>query len=145
MVSSSAAKEKRRRAKPPAGKSRFIKRLSVTKHNFKRYWLLLIMMLPLTAVIIVDQYIPLSGLVMAFKNVNYVDGMYKSPNVGFRNFEFLFNSGDAWLITKNTLYYGFVFIVLNLTLAVLIALVLNELRGKFNILFQDFQKYPLSV
>lgn len=125
------SKGSQRQATPPANRSRIVRRFSITKNNFRRYWILLIMMLPLTAVIIIDQYIPLTGLVMAFKNVNYVDGMYKSPNVGFKNFEFLFNSGDAWLITKNTLYYGFVFIVFNLVLAVLIALVLNELRGKF--------------
>ena len=127
----SISKGSQRQAKPPSNRSRIVRRLSITKNNFRRYWILLIMMLPLTAVIVIDQYIPLTGLVMAFKNVNYVDGMYKSPNVGFKNFEFLFNSGDAWLITKNTLYYGFVFIVFNLVLAVLIALVLNELRGKF--------------
>lgn len=99
--------------------------------NFSKYKSLVFMMLPLTIIIFVNSYLPMPGLIMAFKNVNYYDGIFKSPNVGMANFEFLFNSGDALKITLNTLYYSIIFIVLNLTVAIIMALGLNELRGKY--------------
>ena len=67
------------------------------------------------------------GLVMAFQNLNVTKGILASPFVGFKNFQFLFATTDAWVITRNTVCYNLVFIVVNMFLAVTFALLLSEL------------------
>ncbi|MBO9607110.1 MAG: sugar ABC transporter permease [Paenibacillaceae bacterium] len=70
------------------------------------------------------------GILIAFKNVNYALGILGSKWVGLKNFEFLFRTKDAWLITRNTVLYNAAFIALNLVVAVAVAIALNELRAK---------------
>jgi putative aldouronate transport system permease protein len=87
------------------------------------------------------------GVIIAFKNFNYADGFLNSPWSGFKNFEFLFKSEDAWIITRNTIGYNLVFIFLGLFISVIVALILNELRSKLmSKLFQSviFLPYFLS-
>lgn len=67
------------------------------------------------------------GLIMAFQNLNVAKGILASPFVGFKNFEFLFATTDAWVITRNTVCYNLVFICVNMFFAVLLALLLSEL------------------
>lgn len=93
-----------------------------------RYWPLYIMLLPGTIYLIINNYIPMSGIVVAFKQYNLKDGLYFSPNVGLKNFEFLFKTKDAWLITRNTIMYNLVFIILGTVLAITVAIILNEIR-----------------
>ena len=57
----------------------------------------------------INNYMPMAGLVVAFKNYNVVDGIFGSPWAGLSNFTYLFN--DAWTITRNTLLYNIVFII----------------------------------
>jgi len=90
----------------------------------------LLMLAPAFLFVFVNNYIPMFGAVIAFKNFNYVDGFLHSPWSGFKNFEFLFKSEAAWRITRNTIGYNLVFIFLGLVLAVTCALVLNELRSR---------------
>lgn len=78
-----------------------------------------------------NNYLPMVGVLIAFKDINYAKGIWASDWVGFKNFEFLFSTEDAFIITRNTILYNLVFILLNVTLAVLIALLLNEIRRKF--------------
>lgn len=96
----------------------------------KRYWPLYLMLLPGTIYLIINNYIPMTGIVVAFKQYNVRDGLYHSPNIGLKNFEFLFKTNDAWLITKNTVLYNLVFIVLGAVLAITVAIILNEIRSK---------------
>lgn len=103
--------------------SGFLKELKVNKALF-------IMMMPAFIFIFINNYVPMFGVVIAFKNFNYADGFLKSPWSGFDNFQFLFKSSDAWTITRNTIGYNLVFIAIGLILAVTIAIVLNELRGQ---------------
>ena len=63
-------------------------------------------------------------------NLNYTDGIWGSKWIGFDNFKFLFASNDAWLIIRNTLLYNISFLLINTTLAVLLALLLNEVKNK---------------
>lgn len=72
----------------------------------------------------------MTGIVVAFKQYNVRDGIYHSPNIGFKNFEFLFKTNDAWLITRNTIFYNLVFIVVGTVLAVAVAIILYEIRNK---------------
>lgn len=80
-------------------------------------------------------YLPLFGVLVAFKKFRLFGGgffssLVKSEFVGFDNFKFLFSSGDAWIIVRNTILYNFAFIILGVVLPVIVALLLNELRNK---------------
>jgi putative aldouronate transport system permease protein len=94
------------------------------------YWVFYVMMLPAIALLIINNYLPMFGVVIAFKNVNYQQGIWGSPWVGFTNFKFLFATSDAWTITRNTVLYNVVFIALNLVCAVAFAILFNEMRSK---------------
>ncbi len=98
----------------------------------KRYMPLYLMMIPGLAYLIINNYIPMAGLVIAFKQVNFRLGILASPWVGLSNFEYLFTSNEAFTITRNTILYNVVFIVLGTVMAVAVAILLNELRGKFS-------------
>lgn len=87
------------------------------------------MMIPGAAYLIINNYIPMLGLQIAFKKFNYTDGMWKSPWTGLSNFTYLFKTKDALVMTRNTILYNIAFIVLGTLLAVTIAIVLNELKG----------------
>lgn len=103
-----------------------------TKHSSKlfRYLPLYLMMLPGCAYLIINNYIPMTGIVLAFKQYHFKTGIYHSPNVSFKNFKFLFTTKDAWVITRNTICYNLVFILLGTVLAVGVAILLNEIRAK---------------
>ena len=89
-----------------------------------------ILALPAILVIFVFSYIPMAGIFLAFKNINYEDGIFHSPWVGFDNFKFFFTSSDAWLVVRNTLGYNIVFIVVGTALSVLFAILLNEVISR---------------
>lgn len=91
---------------------------------------LYIMALPTIVWLIMFCYLPMSGLVLAFEKYNVKDGIFGSQFVGLKNFEYLFTTTDAFIITRNTVLYNLAFIALNLLLSVLIALLLNEIRSK---------------
>lgn len=95
-----------------------------------RYLALYLMTLPGLVYLIINNYIPMGGIVIAFKNINWRKGIIASPFVGLKNFEFLFKTRDAWLITRNTLLYNVAFIAIGMFLAVFVAIVLNEIRSK---------------
>lgn len=91
---------------------------------------LYIMMVPGLIYLFVNNYIPLAGLVIAFKKLNYNIGIFKSPWVGFKNFEFLFKTKDAFIIFRNTIGYNFVFIVLGTIFSLIVAILLSEVTNK---------------
>ncbi|MCD1259956.1 sugar ABC transporter permease [Paenibacillus athensensis] len=97
----------------------------------KKYWIFYVMMLPAAALLFVNNYIPMAGVLIAFKNINYTKGIIASPWIGFDNFKYLFSSDAAWVITRNTIGYNIVFIILNLVIAVAFAIMFNEMRSKF--------------
>jgi ABC-type polysaccharide transport system, permease component len=88
------------------------------------------MILPAVALVITFGYIPMTGLVLAFKNYRYDLGIFRSPWSGFDNFRFFFLSGSGWLVTRNTILYNLVNLATSQALAILIAIVVNEMRGK---------------
>lgn len=102
------------------------------KHIFsKKYFPLYLMALPTILWLILFCYLPMGGLVLAFKRYNVQDGIFGSEFVGFKNFEYLFTTTDAFRITRNTILYNIIFISLNLLLSIGLALLLNELRSRF--------------
>jgi len=92
---------------------------------------LIVMCLPAIAFFIVFAYAPLPGSWIAFTNFNYHDGIFGSPFVGLRNFEFLVKSGQLWNLTRNTVLYNVAFIVLGNIVQVALAIMLNEIRSKY--------------
>lgn len=91
---------------------------------------LYIMMIPGLLYLLINNYIPMAGLIIAFKKVNFEIGILKSPLIGFKNFEYLFKTKDAWIITRNTIGYNALFIVLGTLIAITVAILLNEVAGK---------------
>jgi putative aldouronate transport system permease protein len=93
--------------------------------------ILLLMVLPAVLHVLVFAYLPMGGLVLAFKQFRYADGIFGSPWVGLENFRFLFLSGQAWIVTKNTLLYNAMFIAVNTTMQITLAIFLSEMVGKY--------------
>lgn len=102
-----------------------------TNRKFKRYLPLYMMMLPGLLYLFINNYIPMGGLIIAFKRFNYADGIWNSPFVGLSNFKFLFSGNDSILILRNTVLYNAVFIILGTILSVALAIMLNSVRQKF--------------
>lgn len=84
----------------------------------------------------INNYIPMVGIVIAFKKVDYSVGIFNSPWAGFSNFKMLFaTSGsffksDAWIITRNTLLYNVAFIVLGIVTGVIAGICLAGIARK---------------
>ncbi len=97
---------------------------------FKKNLPLTLMALPALTLMVLFKYLPLSGIILAFKRYNIRDGIFGSSWNGFKNFEYLFKTRDAFVITRNTLGYNLLFIALDLVLAVTVAIILNELHQK---------------
>ncbi len=93
---------------------------------------LFILALPAILLIFVFAYLPMAGIFVAFKNINYVDGIFKSPWNGLANFRFFFEN-DAWSVTRNTLFYNAAFIVIGTVFALMFALMLNEIKSRLAI------------
>jgi len=106
-----------------------IKRNPVVK-AFRKHWMLYSMALPAVILLIVFNYLPMVGIVMAFQDLDYSKGIFTSPFVGLKNFEFLFASSMIWDITRNTILYNVAFIIVNTVLSVGLALMINELTNK---------------
>ena len=92
------------------------------------------MLLPGTTLAVIYCYIPLPGILLAFKRLkhhgNIFESFFKSEWVGFRNFRYLFDTPDAVAITRNTVLYNLTFIFTTMILAISLAIALSELRNK---------------
>ncbi len=104
--------------------------VSRTIRHFKRHWRLHLLALPTVVYLLLFCYLPMFGVTLAFQNYNISKGFFGSEFVGLKNFEFLFNTQDAWRITRNTVLYNVAFIALNTSMSVLLAIVFNELFFK---------------
>ncbi|MGO4548246.1 ABC transporter permease [Paenibacillus sp. 2TAB23] len=100
------------------------------KTQYRKYAPLLIMMIPGLLYILINNYLPMLGIVIAFKDVNFAKGILQSDWVGFANFEYLFKTTDAYIITRNTILYNLVFIILGTVLSLAAAILLNEIKSK---------------
>lgn len=99
------------------------------KNVLKEYWPLYLMMLPALLYLLINNYIPMAGMVIAFKKLNFAKGIWASPWAGLKNFKFLFASKDAWIITRNTLLYNVAFILINMVVGIAIAILITEVRN----------------
>lgn len=108
----------------------FKKRKSARKIKLKRYLPLFIMMAPGLIYLLINNYLPMFGLLVAFKDIDYAKGIFASDWIGLKNFEYLFSTKDAFIITRNTILYNGVFIILNTFVAIGVAIMLNEIKNK---------------
>ncbi|GIQ66306.1 sugar ABC transporter permease [Paenibacillus cisolokensis] len=96
---------------------------------------LLIMVLPGAVWFLLFCYLPMPGVILAFKNYRFsrdgfLAGIIQSEWVGFKNFEYLFKTEDAYIIVRNTVLYNAVFIVLGTALSVFVAILIHEIANK---------------
>lgn len=103
----------------------------------KRYIPVYLMALPGILYLFINNYMPLPGLVLAFKKYSTKKGIWGSPWIGFKNFKYLFKTQDAWIITRNTLGYNILFIFFNVIIAVAIAILLSEITSKWKKWYQS--------
>jgi putative aldouronate transport system permease protein len=88
------------------------------------------MLLPAVTYTLIFSYYPMTGIVLAFKKYTYAGGIWGSAWNGLTNFQFFFKSGQAALVTRNTVMYNLLFIAVNTTLQVAVAVLLTEIKSK---------------
>ncbi|WP_261304216.1 ABC transporter permease [Paenibacillus andongensis] len=117
-----------------------------SKKRIWKYSPLYLMMLPGIAYLIINNYLPMFGLTIAFKDINFTKGIWGSDWVGFQNFKFLFQTSDAYIITRNTILYNVAFILIGLIVAVGFAILLNEIKSKIaSRLYQSIIILPFLI
>lgn len=107
-----------------------------SKH--KKTLVLLTMVAPAAIWLLLLRYLPMGGIVLAFKdykmnprNPSFISNLISSKWVGFDNFKFLFKTDSAWIMIRNTLAYNIVFIILGVIIPVAFAVMMNEFTHKF--------------
>ena len=95
-----------------------------------KYRAFLLMLLPAVIYTLIFSYYPMTGIVLAFKKYTYAGGIWGSAWNGLENFKFFFQSGQAGLVTRNTVLYNVAFIILNTVVQIAVAILLTEIRNK---------------
>lgn len=111
-------------------KGRRVSGHSSLAHELKSKGQLYSMALPGFIYMFIIYYIPMFGLIIAFKNYHPIDGIWGSEWAGLNNFKFFFTSLSAFTVTFNTLFYNIVFITLGIGMALLSAILFNELSSR---------------
>lgn len=96
----------------------------------KKNLTLSLMALPAVILLFLFAYVPIGGLVIAFKDFRYDKGIFGSEWCGLKNFTFFFKSNDAWRVLRNTIGLNLLFIGVGLVVAVAIALMMNEIHNR---------------
>ena len=99
------------------------------RKDFKRNKSIYLMIAPVLLGFIIFKYLPLYGIIIAFKNYDIIMGFWDSPWVGLKYFRSFLTDPYAFRVVKNTLIIG-VYSVLLFWPSILLALLLNELRSK---------------
>lgn len=98
--------------------------------NWKHWLPFYFMFLPGFIYLIINNYMPLYGLQLAFKQFSYKKGITGSDWIGFKNFKFLFATKDAFVMVRNTLCYNILWIIIGVILGVSVAILFNEIINK---------------
>ncbi len=107
------------------------RRRSHTAKLVKQFIPFYIMMIPGLVYLIINNYIPMAGLVIAFKKIDYSLGIFASPWVGLKNFTYLFSNNDALNALRNTVLYNLGFIVFGNILAIAVAIALDSIKSRY--------------
>lgn len=89
--------------------------------------------LPGIGYLLINNYIPMFGVFLAFKDYNFMKGIFGSDWNGFDNFKFLFSTKNAWIMTRNTICYNLAFIVIGTVLAIFVAILMCELGKRLRV------------
>lgn len=117
----------------------FIKKL-------RKYRSYLLMLLPVVIYTLVFSYYPMTGVILAFKKYTYAGGIWGSAWNGIENFKFFFKSGQAGIVTRNTVLYNILFIVVGTIVQIAVAIFLTEIRNKhFRKFSQSFMFLPYFI
>ncbi|HEY8463740.1 MAG TPA: ABC transporter permease subunit [Bacillota bacterium] len=114
----------------------------------KKNGALLLMLLPGALVLFLYNYLPMFGVIIAFKNFRFYDGnffssLFKSEWAGFKNFEFMFSTPDAYIMIRNTILYNLAFITSCTIISIAFAIMLNEIYSrKLSKLYQSAMFLP---
>ncbi len=116
------------------------------KTNWKGAIPIYCMMLPGILYLLINNYAPMFGLVIAFKRIDWNKGILGSDWAGFNNFRYLFTSSEAWTMTRNTVLYNLAFIIIGTVAAVAVAILLNEITSRFSSrLYQTLILLPYMI
>ena len=105
------------------------------KIRWKQYLPIYLLALPGIIYMICNNYLPMFGIVIAFKKLNFAKGILASPWCGLKNFEFLFKSSTAFTMIRNTICYNVLWLILGHVLAIASAILLNEITNRFRARF----------
>ncbi len=103
---------------------------SSLQKRIHKYLPLYLLAIPSIIYLIINNYMPMAGLVLAFKKFSFAKGIFKSPWNGLENFSYLFGSKWAKIMFRNTIGYNLVFLILDTVFAILVAILLNEVVSK---------------
>ncbi|WP_277408061.1 ABC transporter permease [Lacrimispora xylanisolvens] len=116
--------------------------MSITK-KLIRFWPLYLMLVPCIIYYVLICYVPMGGVILAFKDYSFRKGIWGSPWVGFRYFRMFFTSYDFPRLLRNTLIVGFIKCILEFPFAIILALLLNEFKNeKFKKISQTITYLP---
>jgi putative aldouronate transport system permease protein len=137
---------------PLAKKALRAQKRSKSVKEMKRNAALYLMLLPGVIVLIINNYLPMIGVIIPFKDYRYnVDlgffgSLFSSENVGWTNFEYLFKSPDALTATINTVVYNIVFMALDLVIPITLAILMSELwNQKRANTYQTLMFFPFFI
>jgi len=108
-----------------------MKRAKGTSNALRKTAPLMMLAAPGLLYFLINSYIPMFGVFIAFKDVNYAKGIFGSDWIGFDNFQFLFKTTDAWIMTRNTLLYNITFIAVGTLCSIFIAILMSELLSRW--------------
>lgn len=101
------------------------------KYRWRQFIPYYVLALPGLIYMICNNYLPIFGIIIAFKRLDFSKGILNSDWAGLRNFKFLFESSAAYIIVRNTILYNVAFIILGHILAIASAILINEIRSKY--------------
>lgn len=112
----------------------------------RRYGALYILFIPVIAYYAIFHYAPMAGVIIAFKNYNFMDGVFGSPWTGLTHFKRFVENGDFWVVFSNTLVLAFFRTLFGFPAPILFALLIHEMRFvKWRRVFQTVSYLPHFV
>ncbi len=119
------------------------KKKSAVRKDLRSNWVLYLMALPCGLATLIFCYFPMAGIVMAFQNLDISKGIFRSPFVGLKNFEFLFATTDSWRITRNTITLNIIMGILAiLTVLPLILVITISFSSAESIAYNGYSFFP---
>jgi len=110
----------------PSLKSKLLNILSYIKK--KKY--LYLLLIPGVAYFIIFNYIPMYGIIIAFKDFNFAKGIIKSDWVGLEHFRYMFGLSDFYQVFWNSFFLGILRLVFGFPFPIILALLINEIRHR---------------